>query len=97
MTNKTKTQTHTPGPLYVKQRFDDHFLVKEKNGNNIAVLGSPNDYENAYGDALLFAAAPDLLEAATGAKNWLESMPYDKVLQQILDNLRAALNKAEGR
>lgn len=81
-----KTSKHTKGPWKFsgRQMHEDFYLVEEENGMwNIArVEGEAN--------ARLIAAAPDLLEAAEFALNFLtvDKMAYNK--------LKEAINKAKG-
>ncbi len=73
-----------------------------KDGVLIAIAkGSGNDGMEMRGaNARLIAAAPELLEAAQGAVNWIEGMgPFicEKAsIRAALIGLRAAIAKAEG-
>lgn len=89
----------TPGPLQVCERgdygdYDGECVVVCGDDRKIAVfLG-----DEAVGNAQLFAAAPDLLDALQRIiswedhTNWLEPIPVD-----IADDIRAAVARATGQ
>ncbi len=92
MTNKTKTQTHTPGPWSV---FAMGAVV---NAEGVAILISdkiPIDERKA--NARLIAASVDLLEAARVAYDRLEKTDYDGNNGEEMAMLRFAIAKAEGK
>ncbi len=86
---------HTPGPLIV---------LEDEEG---CIVDTPYEREGADGalayvayhdDALLYAAAPDLLAACEAALAWWDNVPktIDHMNPPWLDQLRAAIAKAHG-
>lgn len=60
----------------------------------------PGDHAQSYADARLAAAAPDLLEAANGVREFVDDLPLEAqrpdVFQLRVRRLRAAIAKATG-
>lgn len=86
-------QKHTPGPLYAeglsifKDYGDQRFLIAEV-----------EDHDEAQADAILFAAAPELLSVlglilAEWNSDPRSTQCFDRV---IIDFARAVIAKAEG-
>jgi hypothetical protein len=93
MSNDTK---HTPGPW---ESFGA--AVHAENGREI-IFGQHNtrsgSAEERDANAELIAAAPEMYEALGYARRLLESYdPLGAAEYSVLENIRAALAKAEGR
>jgi len=104
-TQGAKTAKFTPGPWKVSEIFlnnePNHAAVHQMawGGEIIADLGTAGEYNNA--DALLIAAAPDLLEACKQLRDCLASIRFPNCdpasVAESLDCSRAAIAKAEGQ
>lgn len=116
MTNlKDKTLTqHTPSPWYINHHGDNYVISTDKSGFYIiALVGdhAPTDGDmevEAKANALLIAAAPDLLEALEQARHSLRDMhdKYDPTskgddtasdARYALNLMDAAIAKAKGK
>lgn len=87
----TKT-THTPGPWMVE---DGEIVQCDPGDQAIAsVLYSTEDDPEADANALLLAAAPDLLAACRTLADWMES---HACVPPCLTDARQAIAKAEGK
>lgn len=105
---------HTPGPWEVVEYGDgDSLAIHEGSSENrICFMSRPGklgDFEKTKANAILIAAAPDLLEPAPDAADLLEryaeyirSVPADQLevhpylpeVEHVIETLRAAIAKA---
>lgn len=87
---------HTPGPwthepYAYQQGALDQALIRDGAENQVAISTEAN--------ARLIAAAPELLEALQFALEIFEAEPVDvapESIEEIIDQARAAINKALG-
>lgn len=103
---------HTPGPLEVGyytpsvafKQTTEHVAVMQADGALVALTGPVGDAQSEA-DALLYAAAPDLLAACIAARNLLvianaglilHGRPINQSAQEKVDMLNAAIAKANG-
>lgn len=96
---------HTPGPWHVGRvatTQGQHFAITSPNGDHIATIGeainSHNGSGNAYVNARVIAAAPELLEALQNLTKWANVAACDRepgsILDQNIEAARAAIAKA---
>jgi protein required for attachment to host cells len=101
---------HTPGPwtaeppgIYGYGADDDKYWAVQTEAERIALVVTAPDDVGEY-DALLIAAAPDMLGALRAAKDELISMyeqlfvddESDNDTTRVIDRVIATINKAEG-
>lgn len=84
MKNQTK---HTKGPWKVNPDFMHAFAVESANKTICTV-----DAENA----ILIAAAPEMLEALETIESWLDATAKNLGITVLHDQVKAAINKAKG-
>jgi hypothetical protein len=88
--------SHTPGPWRIGDA--GHTVFGPPNGSpsprTVATVVPHNDRRD---NARLIAAAPDLLAVCRSAANWFGELGNDDGAQGLLDDLLAAIAKAEGR
>ena len=88
---------HTKGPWRIS---DDHFIVADKGEKyqNICRLNGMDRHEASEANAMLIAAAPELLEALKAVESWMDDLQsINPFTQNLLDNVRSAIAKAEGK
>lgn len=88
---------HTPGPWnYGYHEVIENYIVGPDNGDGIRVVADVGPSRRA--DARLIAAAPELLEAAETALQWVAGEGGYDTLEphEIEDILRDAIAKAKG-
>ena len=102
------TQKHTPGPWQIKSDHEPHLIIGNVDGETVAGFTSYSfdfiaSIEDEYGEmtdhanARLILAAPELLEAAQKALNYIANTENE--LGMTLgsgDMLRDAIAKATG-
>ena len=88
--------SHTPGPWWVDGP-DEGIEVHDTFGRTASVWGDPDANSEAWANAHLIAAAPDLLAAARLANQELIDMGQGSSGSPALVALWAAIAKAEGR
>lgn len=96
------TQTHTPGPWIVAR--GDSVYARRGDGP-LAPIADCNASRtvtaaNRAANAVLIAAAPDLLAALRAFNAWYMAtdLPWNfDISQTVLDGIDAAIAKAEGR
>ena len=95
MTSETK---HTPGPLVALKgkQADGYYHVRRDHGGKMTT-----GYFFVQGDADLFAAAPEMLEALEKIEKWLYHIERGSPMaanaaEMIRGKARAALRKARG-
>ena len=91
---------HTPGPWVISATDDT--VVIDATGREVAAIdgdyNDPDTWPQMEANARLIAAAPELLEAARAAYEWLDNLPIrpsgctDRMLA-----LYYAISNAEGR
>ena len=94
---------HTPGPW--EKQNGDGFEVNSSGTEWSAICACiPNNLgkravglEETEANAYLSAAAPELLAACRSAASWFGELGNDDGAQGLLEDLRAALAKADGR
>jgi len=93
---------HTPGPWHIWENDpkisnskDYHARISGKDGFCLAIAYGQT-YEEAEANALLIAAAPDLLEACKAAMLWIDETfdPIDFPTETVI-KLEQAIKKAE--
>jgi hypothetical protein len=84
---------HTPGPWSYEAGQED--FVYDAKGNVVADTWYYACGEKSEANARLIATAPDLLEAANWAANYIDTI-LDPNAWKVLDSLRAAIAKATG-
>jgi len=96
MTTATK-QTHTPGPWTTspQQGYVRHLGTHGPNICAMDVFGGPA--EEAFANARLIAAAPEMLEALDGLIYELDGVMDDPNINDWLVRAKAAIQKARGR
>jgi len=88
---------HTKGPLYARQDSTGAWVVQvgpDKYDQTLAYIGTNNPHVadgSAKGNAMLYAAAPDMLAALKNIENDDAHMP-----STAWDLIQAAIAKAEG-
>jgi hypothetical protein len=95
---------HTPGPWEAVEFIEGHvaYFIREKaSGQVVASVGNfDGDGSDRESDAMLVAAAPDLLAACeavlTNLDYLAETWGQEGVTRTVQDKLRAALVKATG-
>jgi hypothetical protein len=88
--------SHTPGPWWVDGP-DEGIEVHDTFGRTASVWGDQGANSEAWANASLIAAAPDLLAAARLANQELIDMGQGSSGSPALVALWAAIAKAEGR
>jgi hypothetical protein len=88
--------SHTPGPWWVDGPADG-IEVHDTFGRTASVWGDQDASSEAWANASLIAAAPDLLAAARLANQELIDMGQGSSGSPALVALWAAIAKAEGR
>ncbi len=90
---------HTKGQWYTSGKSiniaDQHLIISEDKGQNVAICYGVSNAEEAQANAHLMTAAPEMLEACILALNDFE-MEGIELNHDTVTALRAALNKAEG-
>ena len=91
----------TQGPWYVNSN-NPHYLpyIFADDGRLVGSVSALGNTKDALADAYLIAAAPDLLGACKKAMCFLTILTpktQAEVLQEIIDDLIAAIAKAEGK
>ena len=88
-------QTHTPGPWEAQNTagYDTHgqAVVYDASGKDVAIV------YDGDANALLIAAAPDLLDALRRITMFIDDKPEEDALADIDEIARAAIEKAEGQ
>ena len=90
---------HTPGPWAVEAAPNGYTYIRAKHRAEIALVGSENmlaDDSSAASNALLIAAAPDLLAALQAVASQLRLYGEVKSGRAIEDIVNDAINKATG-
>lgn len=82
--------SHTPGPWRIGHKHGSPIRII--GGDMTLALVSPQGEANAR----LIAAAPDLLEALTGALAILDTHEMNKKAPHVLAGIRSAIKKARG-
>jgi hypothetical protein len=86
---------YTAGPWHVARVWPTVF---SKNGIGVADCRTVDvSQETAFENARLIAAAPELLEACRGILAVFPSGGHTALLNTMLHDVRAAVNKAEGK
>lgn len=87
---------HTPGPWKVEIDSDGSVLIMCSDGAHRYYIGDMEDTcTECHANARLIAAAPDLLEAC---RAFIEAdMQWTDVANAVLEQMEAAIAKAEGR
>ena len=103
----TTTHTHTSGPWYAEKldASPDHSWAIDSELAEIARLSEwPDHQSEAEVNARLIAAAPDMLEALVGLRDYLQTLAGDIQIQpslylkgkRAMDYAEAALAKVKG-
>jgi len=98
-----KIVAHTPGPWTASGINVEGDSLILANPSYPAIACAFSQAGNAEANARLIAAAPDLLDKAIGAADWLDSLirehntPSRAAMLNARDILRAAIAKAEGK
>jgi hypothetical protein len=95
-------KTHTPGPWHTIGALADRPLVEAEDGGMVADLVEREDDAETRANAILIAAAPELLEALRKCLSAFSvsatSLPEDR--QAVIEAVRQAhdaIAKAEGK
>ena len=90
---------HTPGPWRIEPKPYSQFYIQITGIDLKAIAslhaGALRNKPCQHANALLIAAAPDLLEALTVLSDWVESLISDNECRP-LENARASIAKATG-
>ena len=97
---------HSPGPWRyapagpnMRNKYSQNFAIADGTGNNL-VAGTFSDTNGgdavSKANAVLIAAAPDLVKALERSLNWLSSYPGEGA-SGAYEEARAALSKARGK
>jgi hypothetical protein len=91
------TSKHTPGPWHttVKYEVGPRSNAEDQSYGMVVPVADVFGDNKAY-DARLIAAAPEMYEALKEV-NALILAPAEDLKQSVLDRVRAAIAKAEGR
>lgn len=97
------TKKHTPGPLVVKSADNGDVAVRTQAERYIvaecfADIRHPSEEarEEALANATLYAAAPDLLNAARAAADCIDELWPRQARVEVVQLLEAAIAKATG-
>lgn len=88
---------HTPGPWRVGKNLANQATVEPTNNRHFVIATVPLKSEEDYANAVLMAAAPDLLEALKDLLQTMLNRGEHLGLDDrgpVLDKARAALTKA---
>jgi hypothetical protein len=92
---------HTPGPWAVGEpyRFGYDSGRTPITGSNaaVAIVDTSSRYLPGAANAQLIAAAPDLLAAVHRAAEYFAANQDDEIAADLLNEMRAVINNAEGR
>ena len=89
--------THTPGPWAIEAAPNGYTYIRAEHRAEIALVGSENmlaDDSSAASNAMLIAAAPDLLEALRDLVEAVEDPEASSLMR--LNAARDAIAKATG-
>ena len=85
--------THTPAPWSEGMDGNSRVYGPDGMGEHSGLVAN---VFKGRGNVKLIAAAPDLLAVVKMAANWFGELGNDDGAQGLLDDLRAAIAKAEG-
>lgn len=90
---------HTRGPLFVEPGADGLAICKQRGEDVFALahMDTNNDVDDAKANAVLFASAPDLLEACKVILDCYTGMRTVVISRSQIAMLRDAVAKAEGK
>lgn len=86
---------HTPGPWTI-ERHVEHEALHTIWSDRTLLVARTCFAPNSAANALLIAAAPDLLDACRAALDW-SGLDGDHISEPVRGQLLAAIAKAEGR
>lgn len=99
--------SHTPGPwgVVMPGEVDEHYAVMDSFGHTASVYGYPENAAEAWANAQLMAAAPELLAVCQAIANDLSLFQFtdgeyrlsEQSASVILQSLREVIAKAEGK
>lgn len=94
---------HTRGPLFaVRAKRCGDYAVKDAQNNIVAECyedirrAGESAAAEAAANAMLYAAGPDLLDAAQAAWNCIAELPPTQARVEVAQMLQAAIEKASG-
>lgn len=92
-------KTHTPGPwrVYEIKGSSRMRIMSDAVPYDVATMSHAGGEDAEAANAMLIAAAPELLAACKLAVRWLREMTNDVDAETDLIDIQEAIDKAEGR
>lgn len=88
---------HTPGLWTIGPRREIFGQAFDSSARQICDKVRGGSPEAADANARLIAAAPELYKACRDYMDWLERVPDRECVIAVIENMRAAIAKVEGR